>query len=472
MRDGHDGAFKALRVGVHKAEERRQALLRQGFIPPLPHPSWPKPEELPDLVPLGGISEWEADVVSDINTYRLEEARKNLARGNLLYFLPLLQWDAEAIGFTVTAATEGLEEALRSYSKVYVQALQDTTLRDIGEVITTPPVKAITGRTGSHIHKVSPEATTAVDEQSTANGQSLHDIYAQWLKASQKTKDTAQACLRALTGAEECLGSPLHIQQITRAQGNTFKAWLQAPERGISLKTAKDRLMYVNTLLRFACVELEIIPKNPWQGLAIEIPKTVTRKPWKDDELHKLFSQPLFQAYEIPAKDRTGGGPAAYWIPIIGLYTGARIGELAQLRVSDITTEDGIHIIKITDDEEGQKVKTNASRRSIPIHSELIRLGLLDYAEDIRKENPTGSLWPLLNQQTISPWFSKYRRGVGLDAKWLDFHSFRHTVRTRLAKAQVQEKLMDAITGHETGGSTGRKVYTHLDIRGLQAAVQ
>ncbi|MDH0496400.1 hypothetical protein, partial [Comamonas aquatica] len=132
MRDGHDGAFKALRVGVHKAEERRQALLRQGFIPPLPHPSWPKPEELPDLVPLGGISEWEADVVSDINTYRLEEARKNLARGNLLYFLPLLQWDAEAIGFTVTAATEGLEEALRSYSKVYVQALQDTTLRDIG----------------------------------------------------------------------------------------------------------------------------------------------------------------------------------------------------------------------------------------------------------------------------------------------------------------------------------------------------
>lgn len=142
------------------------------------------------------------------------------------------------------------------------------------------------------------------------------------------------------------------------------------------------------------------------------------------------------------------------------------------MRVSDITTEDGIHIIKITDDEEGQKVKTNASRRSIPIHSELIRLGLLDYAEDIRKENPTGSLWPLLNQKTISPWFSKYRKGVGLDAKWLDFHSLRHTVRTRLAKAQVQEKLMDAITGHETGGSTGRKVYTHLDIRGLQAAVQ
>lgn len=230
--------------------------------------------------------------------------------------------------------------------------------------------------------------------------------------------------------------------------------------------------MYVNTLLRFACVDLEIIPKNPWQGLAIETPKTVTRKPWKDAELQQLFSQPLFQTYEIPPEDRSGGGPAAYWIPIIGLYTGARIGELAQLRVSDITSEDGVPIIKITDDEDGQKVKTNASRRSIPIHSDLIRLGLLDYAEDIRRKDPAGSLWPLLKQKTISAWFSKYRKSVGLNGRWLDFHSLRHTVRTRLAKAQVQENLMDAITGHETGGSTGRKVYTHIDIRDLEKAIQ
>lgn len=471
MRDGKDGAFKVLRKGIREAEERQQHQIPRIRIP---NSGWPTPEELPELVPLGGISEWEAGVVSEVNTSRLEEARKNIARGNLLYFLPLLQWDAQAMGFTVTMETEGLKEALQAYTKSYLQALQEATHRDAGELISIdshPPItsvpKAAQSRS-SGFPAVAAGAGAAVAQE----GQTLRDIHALWLKASSKTEDTEQASYRALGLAEECLGSPLHIHGITRAQGTTFKAWLQEPARGFGPKTAKNQLMYVNSLLRFACVELEAIPRNPWQGLAIEVPKTVTRRPWKDEELHQLFSQPLFQAYEVPPEGRIGGGPAAYWIPIIGIYTGARIGELAQLTVSDITEEDGIPVIRITDEGEGQSVKTSASRRLIPIHSELIRLGLLEYAEGIRKDDPTGSLWPHLKQDTISPWFSKFRRGAGLDGEWLDFHSFRHTVRTRLAKAQVQEQLMDAITGHETGGSTGRKVYTHRDMHDLKEAIE
>ncbi|MDH0383731.1 site-specific integrase, partial [Comamonas aquatica] len=316
--------------------------------------------------------------------------------------------------------------------------------------------------------KEDPESALTASEKLT-----LRDIQALWLKAERKTHDTKQASDRALSLAQECLGGPLYVHGVTRDQGNTFKAWLQEPARGFGLKTAKNHLMYVNSLLRFACVELEEIPKNPWQGLAIEVPKTATRRPWKDEELHQLLSQSLFQAYEVPAQSRTGGGPAAYWLPIIGLYTGARIGELAQLLVSDITEEDGVPVIRITDEGEGQSVKTSASLRSLPIHSELIRLGLLDYAEDVRKQDPKGSLWPLLKNANIaSAWFSKYRKSIGLEGRWLDFHSLRHTVRTRLYKAGVSEKVMDAITGHETGGSTGRKVYTHLDMEDLQQAVE
>lgn len=116
------------------------------------------------------------------------------------------------------------------------------------------------------------------------------------------------------------------------------------------------------------------------------MPKIITRRPWKDAELQTLFGQPLFQSYALPHAGRDGGGAAAYWIPLLGLYTGARIGELAQQRVQDITLENDIPVIQITDADEGQRLKTSASRRCIPIHPELIRLGLLDCVEDIQVE--------------------------------------------------------------------------------------
>lgn len=316
-------------------------------------------------------------------------------------------------------------------------------------------------------------------------GMTVWEVYVLWQKAAHRSKDTEQVYARALTLTEKCLGQPLHITQITRSQGNALKAWLQAHEQGFTPKTSKNYLSSLQSLLRFAQLELEVIPVNPWQGLSIKVPKTITRRPWKDAELQTLFSQPLFQSYALPDTGRAGGGAAAYWIPLLGLYTGARIGELAQLRIQDITCVDGTPVIQITDADEGLRLKTSASRRCIPIHPELIRLGLLTYVEDLQappyslaNKAPKGSLWPLLNASAaqqgnlISSWFSRYRKSIGLTGTYPDFHCLRHTVRTKMAHAKVSEHVMDAITGHETGGSTGRKVYQHLELNDLTTAIQ
>lgn len=461
-REGNDTALRALSlVGLPLMRDT------DGSIP------------LPDRKPLEGLSDWELNALTTLNATESKTAGRALAGQNLLTALPLLQADAQAMGFTVTEQIEGLKEALQAYLRSYRQARQEATQRDAGELLSTdsslPPPGlpgAPTGLTGSLLAQEPILRPTAA--QSAAGLTSLRDILSQWLEADPKSRDTEQAASRALSLAEECLGSLLYVQQVTRAQGNTFKAWLQHPDRHTQPKTAKDRLMYVNALLAFATQEPEVIPKNPWQGLHIVVPEEVTRVPWTDQQLQTLFSQPLHQSYAIPPEERSGGGPAAYWIPIIGIYTGARIGELAQLRVSDITETDGIPVIRITDEGEGQRVKTTGSRRSLPIHSELIRLGLLDYAEGLRQENPDGSLWPLLQTpKLMSAWFGRYRKSIpGLEGKWLDFHSLRHTVRTRLAKAGVAEKTIDAITGHVDGGSTGRRVYTHLDMEDLQQAIE
>lgn len=301
----------------------------------------------------------------------------------------------------------------------------------------------------------------------------LRELYARWLKVKQRARSSEQACLLAIATCETALGK-LPIDQLTRAHGDAFRAWLQ--EQPLSNKTARDRLTWVKSLLVYAYRELELIPRQPWEGLDIEVQKTPTRRAWKDTELQQLFTQPLFQAYDTP-KGRDTGSDAAYWIPLLGLYTGARIGELAQLRPSDITTEDGTPILRISADEDGQRIKTSASYRAIPIHSELVRLGFLDYAEAIRKAGHE-SLWPVLRVNperpglVISNWFGKYRRGIGLTDLYPDFHFFRHLVRTRMSKGKVLEKVQDAVTGHETQGSIGTKIYQGIDLDDRLAAIQ
>jgi integrase len=61
----------------------------------------------------------------------------------------------------------------------------------------------------------------------------------------------------------------------------------------------------------------------------------------------------------------------------------------------------------------------------------------------------------------FSKWFSEYRKGQGVTRRYHDFHAFRHTSRTRLTDADVEDVISAALLGHTTGQSTGRRVYDH-----------
>src|SRR5690606_15999468 len=105
----------------------------------------------------------------------------------------------------------------------------------------------------------------------------------------------------------------------------------------------------------------------------------------------------------------------------------------------------GIDTISILDDDFNKRLKNNSSRRIIPIHSKLIQLGFLSYAQQIKK----GRLFPELPENPArtgdftkepSRRFTAYRRkaGVGSDITTSDavtvqrsnktFHSFRSTL--------------------------------------------
>jgi integrase len=149
---------------------------------------------------------------------------------------------------------------------------------------------------------------------------------------------------------------------------------------------------------------------------------------------------------------------------------------LAQLKTKDIFESDGIPAISITNQGTNQQVKTSAGIRSIPIHSELIRLGFVNYVKN-QKNGPDDSIWPKLSQRKAKPggyfsnWFGEYRASIGLKG-YPDFHCFRHTVRSQLGEAETPEHVIDSILGHEIKGSTGAKVYTHRTIKTLKIAIE
>jgi len=296
----------------------------------------------------------------------------------------------------------------------------------------------------------------------------LQELHLRWQAANQTSEDSSRACLRAIHLFEEFSGK-VKLTQINRDMGDKFRSWLQ--QQPTSSKTARDRLVWVKSLLNYACDDLELIPKNPWRGLDIKAHTESPRQPWSDESLLKLFNHSIWKEQWMPLNKKAGAS-AAYWIPLLGLYSGARCSELCQLRTDDIKKESGVWMMQIQDGDPTQRIKTNAARRSIPLHAELLRLGFIQYSESITQ----GSLWPNLPKREgkaggyFSQYFGELRAELGIPPS-MSFHSFRHSARTNLVCSGVAETVVDKLLGHVGSGSVGARIYTHMSHQKLQEAI-
>ena len=163
------------------------------------------------------------------------------------------------------------------------------------------------------------------------------------------------------------------------------------------------------------------------------------RDEWKVDELKALFSSPIWTGCASERQRSTEGDQffkdEKFWVPLITLFSGMRLEEICQLRTDDIREEEGIAYFDLNDRPPRQLKNKNAVRK-VPIHSELIRLGLLRYANGFGKHSY--ALFPQLKPggadnklgHAFSKWFTRYRKQIGVYRKNLDFHSLRHTATT------------------------------------------
>ena len=296
-----------------------------------------------------------------------------------------------------------------------------------------------------------------------ANGKKIGDAYDAWVSIRQKPERTQQAYKRHADQFVALMGDlPLHA--VSRTMGIEFRDKLQAwaIENNKTATTADNILVSLRALFNVAR-DKGWLTGNPLERLSIKKggKDSEGREPWTREELSLIFSDPLWTKHAIPT-DKKAGKEAAYWIPLIACYTGARLTEIAQLWTDDVATEPGKESFEFrANAQRGQQLKNTGSWRAVPMHSELIRLGFCDYVNSL----PKGELFPHLPKEgkngaggQFGKWFGTFKIARGFTSPAKSFHSFRHLVASELRLANASDALADAITGH-AGNGVGRQVY-------------
>ncbi|GJH34206.1 site-specific integrase [Paraburkholderia hospita] len=259
-----------------------------------------------------------------------------------------------------------------------------------------------------------------------------------------------------------CVGDVEHMS-LDGAVIRTFKQALIGREDFSQAKKTKY-FEHIAAILRWARTE-QYLREDLASILKMPAKKsTGGYEPFSDDDLRRLFESDDYR-YGTFAK------ASQFWIPLIGLYTGARITEIAQLHLSDIREQDGVWLIDINDDDLRKQLKSESATRTVPIHPVLVGVGLLRYHLEVRAEG-YDRLFPDLTRTNKakdsfgadpSEFFTGYRRKLGVTskseifdattAKWIGrgtkvFHSLRDTANSKLRHAGVTQERRERLVGH------------------------
>lgn len=226
-------------------------------------------------------------------------------------------------------------------------------------------------------------------------------------------------------------------------------------ERGLSDITIDNKhLAAISGVFRFA----QKTGRYPEGSLPTENLRTLTKQdrnklsfkkayqPFTGEDLAKIFGPSLLL---------TANKPHQYWIPLLGLFTGARLNELAQLDWSDVKVIDGVPSISINQ-EDDKSVKSIAATRDVPIHQQLLDLGFLDYVQLVKSLTQSRKLFPYLTPDTFGNFGKDPSREFGdrlddleITSPYKVFHSFRKTANNTLKQGGVSEEIRCQLIGHE-----------------------
>lgn len=236
--------------------------------------------------------------------------------------------------------------------------------------------------------------------------------------------------------------------------------------------TTKKHITIFAAALAYAA-EVDHITKSPATRLYESIEDPVRPedkvKPFSVEQLRILFNSPLYRGCENDGAGYARPGPNRprgdrFWLPLVLLFTGARLGEICQIELSDITVRHGVLCFSITtedDDEDAaqkraparKQLKTEASKRMVPVHPELLRIGIEQRISELRAQGAS-HLFPSAKRHTdgkfhtMSKWSNRWLVKCGVKkSRKIVMHSFRHSFRDALREAELLPALERGLGG-------------------------
>ena len=413
-------------------------------------------------IPKYGMSGGQMADLKDFLAFAIPEAESALARGDITHVDWQIEYALDTFQINLDRKSTAYRQLGLAILREHVRALRAIKQRSQGEPIETPTVSV-------------PHAGMV------AEGETIRAAFEGWKKARNPSVGVTAEYERATRLFVELHGD-LPVVQIKRNHARMFREALQKIPRhrtGALLKASLPELVHwssthkspkiapatVNKLLGAVqtvavwardngIISDEVPWSDPFSKMRLEEDEP-SRELLQADDLKKLFASPVFTKGDRPAG---GKGEAAFWLPLLALFTGARQGELAGLRASDVETDERTEaplLIIAPERSRNRTLKTKSSARTVPIHKELIRFGWLDYVEQMRSENGKDAwLFPLIAPEhgragvrAWSKWFNRHLGQQGVTDASKVFHSFRHTFADALRATGISTEGLRAVLG-------------------------
>lgn len=365
-----------------------------------------------------------------------------------------------------------------------IEGLQRTMERDKGDYSGKPtdPI-------------VKPATSTA--REAAAPGESIMEIFAIYERENPNsvTADTLAQARRDIGTYVDHVGATCPVQRVDKKSVREWKALLikypvkasetkvfagmriaqivkHNEEVGKPVLTPRTVNRYLSSLGAFCSwlVAHGYIDINPTDGMSLAKEKKKSTLPFTIDQMNILFASPLFAGCQSATEWSNIAKPGnvlirdhRFWVPLIMLFSGARPAEIAQLATSDVRQEHGHWIMHITTEGDGDKsVKTAGSMRVVPIHPELLKLGLLNYHAGMKQAGQS-RLFPQAERNSrgqmiadFSREFGRYLIRLGMKTgRGLSLYSFRHGAADALRRAGYLDENFGFILGHTKATTTG-----------------